>query len=117
VGVCEVVSEVAKSLERTLREGATERQLLMLRLMQAAPIYREAKRLDAWDDACKVLIEDDPARITLLDRMLEATLDFAAINLYSKFSERAAREAYDGLGRILSEAHVHAPPDADLTKW
>ncbi|MCC6738748.1 MAG: hypothetical protein IT452_06855 [Planctomycetia bacterium] len=114
MGVCDVVADLAKAIERDL--GPLQpRHALLAKLLAMGPSYLAAGDLGSWDEACVRWVDDPPTEKAGF--ALEDVFEFARHNMYGAFDVRWTRDEYEDLCRRLKSRGVAVVPGADVSDW
>jgi hypothetical protein len=112
--MCEVVSSLAEAVVATQSNRSGWHNLL-LHILRAAPIYRDAGRLDAWDEAFRYA--RGKADSSHLVEFIDAIHDFGTYNMYGAFDAPGTRQEYERLVQKFRAAGISTPEAADLSDW
>lgn len=114
MGLCETVGLLAENVAKVW-QTADPRFLLLVHILQSAPVYRNAGRLDAWDEAYRNARGDNTATVEI--DLLDAIFGLGSENLYGAFDATVTQVVYKGLVSELSDAGVPTPAKPDLSGW
>jgi hypothetical protein len=113
MGLCEVLASLAHAVARG--QGGDPRVTLLAHLLRAAPVYRDASRLDAWEQAyTHARGNDSPS--TAVD-LLDGIFDLGTYNIYGAFDVPGTKEEYLRVVQKLQQAGIGTPPADDMSQW
>lgn len=115
MGLCEVLVTLTDAVAKTCSKRDPQFELLA-HILRAAPVYRDACRLDAWDSAYRHASADGPVspEVELLDLIY---YELGSFNLYGAFDVAGTAEEYRRVVRELEARGVRVSPAADVTDW
>jgi hypothetical protein len=115
LGLCEIVGSLADAVaaKHGNRSGWQD---LLLHILRSAPGYRDAGRLDAWDEAFRYARGDAESTSPIIE-LLDAIYDLGSYNMYGSFDVPGTQQEYDRLVRKFDAAGIPTPATPDLSDW
>lgn len=114
MGLCEIVGSLADAVAAT-QDDRSGWQNLLLHILRSAPIYRDADRLDVWDEAFRYARgEAEPSPFV---ELIDAIHDLGSYNLYGAFDASGTQQEYDRLVQRFRAAGIPTPVAPDLSDW
>jgi hypothetical protein len=115
VGLCEVVGLLAEAVAAKYIQRS-EWDNLLIHILRSAPIYRDAGRLDAWDEAFRDA-RGDVDRSSPIVVLLDAIADLGSYNMYGAFDLAGTQQEYSRVVQTLEAEGVVIPPCLDFSDW
>jgi hypothetical protein len=115
VRLCESVALLADVVAAEY-DSRSEWEDLLLHLLRSAPIYRDARRLDAWDMAFVQARGDKEAASPFVE-LVDAVADVATFNLYGAFDVPGTQRVLDRVVQLMQAKGISAMPVSDLSDW
>jgi hypothetical protein len=115
MALCEVVGSLADAVAAK-HDNRSGWHNLLIHILRAAPIYRDAGRLDAWDEAFRYARGDKEASAQIVE-LLDAIADLGIYNMYGAFDVPGTQQEYDRVAQTLKAAGVLTPAAPDLSDW
>jgi hypothetical protein len=115
VGLCEVVGSLADAVAAKY-ENRNAWHNLLIHILRSASVYRDAGRLDAWDETYRYARSQEN-RSTSLTELLDAIADLGTYNLYGAVDAPGTQEKYDRVVKLLQAEGVQVPSGFDLMGW
>ena len=115
MALCEVVAAIADAVIGR-RQPLTPAEACLLHVIKGIPLYRDIKRLDAWETAVNAVTPHDlPSTNT--GRLIEELIMLGLCNLYQRFQPQRTQEYYKRLVPFFAEAGETLPEEPDLSGW
>jgi hypothetical protein len=114
LGLCEVVGSLADSVEEA-QGNLSGWHNLLLHILRSASIYRDAGRLDAWDEAFRYARGDTES--SHLVELIDAIYDLGSYNMYGAFDVPGTQQEYERLVQKFQEAGIPTPETPGLSGW
>jgi hypothetical protein len=115
MGLCEVVGCLADAVAAKY-DNRSGWHTLLIHILRSASIYRDAGRLDAWDDAFRDARGDKDDSSPIVE-LLDAIADLGSYNLYGAFDAPGTRQEYHRVLQLFEAEGVLAPAVPDLSDW
>ncbi len=115
MGLCEVVGCLADAVAARHSDRRGWHNLL-IHILRAAPIYRDAGRLDAWDEAFRYARGDTESSSPIVE-LLDSIADLGSYNMYGAFDAPGTQQEYNRLVQRFEAAGVPIPTAPDLSDW
>jgi hypothetical protein len=115
LGLCDVVGSLADAVAATHHHRSGWHNLL-IHILRAAPIYRDAGRLDAWDEAFRYARGDAEATSPIVE-LLDAVSDLGSFNMYGAFDVSGTQQEFIRLVRRFEAAGVPTPTISEISGW
>jgi hypothetical protein len=97
------------------RRPLTPRQALKVHVLWSASVYRDAGRLDAWEQAYANAARDtEPSPV---DELLDAIFELGTYNMYRAFDAPGTLREYQHLQKKFAAEDVFAPATPHLSDW
>jgi hypothetical protein len=114
VGLCELVAILTKAVAK-VRPTHDPKSALLVHILSAAPVYLDAGRLDAWDQAYTYARGNEPASAEI--ELLDMIFDLGSYNLYGAFDAAGTMAEYSRLVQNLERSGVPTPVVSELSVW
>ena len=115
LGLCETIAALADAVGITF-ENRSAWDDLLIHILRSAPVYRDAGRLDAWDEAYRHArggLDHSTSIIELLDLIAE----LGTYNMYGAFDVTGTKVEYDRVVSALAGQGVRIPTVPAITGW
>ncbi len=114
MGVCEFVGSLADAVAAT-QGGISGWHNLLLHILRSAPIYRDAGRLDAWDEAFRHA--RGAAESSHLLELIDAIFDLGSYNMFGAFDTSGTQQEYERLVQKFQAAGILVPNTPVFSGW
>jgi hypothetical protein len=114
LGLCDVIASLADAVADKHGSRSSWDNLL-IHILRAAPIYRDAGGLDAWDEAFRYARRGATSSPIL--ELLDAIADLGSHNLYGAFDAHGTEREYTLLVQKFGAAGVQTPLAPNLSGW
>ena len=115
MGLCEAVASLADAVAARQHQRSGWHNLL-IHILRSAPIYRDAGRLDLWDETFRQARGDAEAALPLVE-LLDTIADLGSYNMYGAFDVPGTRQEYNRLVERFRAAGIPTPAVANLSDW
>jgi hypothetical protein len=115
MALCEVVAAIADAVVDG-RQPLTATEACLLHVIKGIPLYRDIKRLDAWESAVNTVTPDDLPS-TQTGGLIDELIMLGRCNLYQQFQPQRTQEYYARLVPFFAQAGVTLPKEPDLSGW
>ncbi|MDP1797720.1 MAG: hypothetical protein Q8K78_09575 [Planctomycetaceae bacterium] len=115
MGLCEAITALTDALAANCKD-LDSRQRLRIHVIRSILIYRDARRIDAWDQAIRDVFGNERS-VFITDQLIEEIADLGRLNLYGAFDVTETLNEYRRIVQRFKAEGISTPPIPDFSDW